>query len=163
ACADTAETTIVRGAPAITTQVSAQSTAPGAQITDTATVTGLGKLAATVNVELWGPYATRDAINCQGTPVWTGTLAATGDGAYTTAPVRLPAAGYYTYRESLAATEAFDAVQSACADVAETTLAKAAPAVVTQVSAQAVRPGSQISDTLKVSGLGKTPATIDVK
>ena len=54
------------------------------------------------------------------------------------------AAGYYTYRESIAATEAFDAVQTACAEVAETTLAAAAPQV-TQVSSHAVvRPGSQI-------------------
>jgi Sortase domain len=162
ACADTAETTLVRGAPTITTQVSAQTTAPGAQITDTAVVGGLGKLAATINVELWGPYATRAAIDCQGTPAWVGTLAANGDGSYTTAPATLPAAGYYTYRESLAATEAFDAVQTACAEVAETTLAKAAPQVVTQVSSQAVHPGSQIADTLQVSGLGKTPVTVDV-
>ena len=89
ACAEASETTIIRGAPSITTQVSAQETAPGAQITDAAVVTGLGKLSATVNVELWGPFPTRAAITCEGTPFWTGTFPAAGDGTYTTAPVTL--------------------------------------------------------------------------
>ena len=163
ACADAAETTVIRGAPAIRTQVSAQQAAPGAQITDTAVVTGLGKLAATVNVELWGPFPTRDAIRCEGTPVWTGTFAANGDGSYTTAPVTLPAAGYYTYREGIAATPAFSAVTTACGEAAETTFAKAAPAVTTIVSSTAVKPGRQLFDRIKVTGLGKTPAKVEVE
>ncbi|WP_053226768.1 sortase domain-containing protein [Solirubrobacter soli] len=163
ACAEVSETTIVRGTPKITTQVSAQETAPGAQITDSAIVTGLGKLAATVNVELWGPFPTRDAIKCEGTPFWTGTFPAAGDGTYTTAPVALTAAGYYTYRESIAATEAFDAVVTNCGEASETTIAKAAPQVETVVSDAVVRPGSDLSDTLKVSGLGKTPVQIEVE
>ena len=52
--------------------MSAQEAAPGAEITDTAVVTGLGKLAATVQVELWGPFPTRAAIRCEGTPAWRG-------------------------------------------------------------------------------------------
>ena len=154
---------MIRGAPAIRTQVSAQQAAPGAQITDTAVVTGLGKLAATVNVELWGPFPTRDAIRCEGTPVWTGTFAANGDGSYTTAPVTLPAAGYYTYREGIAATPAFSAVTTACGEAAETTFAKAAPAVTTIVSSTAVKPGRQLFDRIKVTGLGKTPAKVEVE
>ena len=163
ACAEVAETTIVRGAPAITTQVSAQETAPGAQITDAAVVSGLGKLAATVNVELWGPFPSRDAIRCEGTPFWTGTFPAAGDGTYTTAPVTLTAAGYYTYRESIAATEAYDAVVTACGEVTETTLAKATPKVTTVVSNAVVRPGGAIFDRLTVTGLGSTPATIELE
>jgi LPXTG-site transpeptidase (sortase) family protein len=163
ACAEASETTIVRGQPSITTQVSAQETAPGAQITDAAVVTGLGKFSATVNVELWGPFPTRDAIACEGTPFWTGSFPATGDGTYTTAPVALTAAGYYTYRESIAATEAFDAVVTNCGEASETTIAKAAPQVTTVVSDAVVRPGSQLSDTLDVTGLGKTPVKIDVE
>jgi LPXTG-site transpeptidase (sortase) family protein len=159
ACAEASETTIIRGAPSITTQVSAQETAPGAQITDAAVVTGLGKLSATVNVELWGPFPTRAAITCEGTPFWTGTFPAAGDGTYTTAPVTLAAAGYYTYRESIAVA----AVVTNCGEASETTLAKAAPQVSTVVSDAVVRPGGQLSDTLTVTGLGKTPATIDVE
>ena len=163
ACAEAAETTVVRGAPAITTQVSAQTTAPGAQITDTAVVTGLGKLSATVNVELWGPFASPAEIRCEGTAAWTGTFVANGDGSYTTAPVTVPAAGYYTYRESIAATDAFAGVTTACGEAAETTFAKATPAVTTIVSAAAVKPGKQIHDRIKVTGLGKTPARIEVE
>ncbi len=78
-------------------------------------MTGLGTLAATVNVELWGPFPTREAIRCEGTPFWTGTFAANGDGTYTTAPRHARRAGYYTYRESIAATEAHDAVHDRAA------------------------------------------------
>jgi LPXTG-site transpeptidase (sortase) family protein len=163
ACAEVSETTIIRGTPAITTQISAQETTPGAQVTDSAVVTGLGTFTATVNVSLWGPYPTRESMNCQGTPAWTGTFPATGDGTYTTAPATLPAAGYYTYQESIAATEAFDAVTTPCGEVSETTIAKAAPQVSTVVSRQAVRPGGQLTDTLNVTGLGKTPVTIELE
>jgi LPXTG-site transpeptidase (sortase) family protein len=162
ACAEASETTIVRGAPTITTQVSAQETAPGAQITDAAVVSGLGKLSATVGVELWGPFATRDAIKCEGAPLWTGSFPAAGDGTYTTAPVTLTAAGYYTYREGIAATEAFDAVLTDCGEASETTLAKAAPQVTTVVSDAVVKADGQLADKLTVTGLGKTPATVAV-
>ncbi len=162
-CADTAETTVVRGSPAVTTQVSAQATAPGATITDTAVVSGLGKLGATVNVELWGPYPSRAAIACTGTPAWTGTLAAAGDGSYATPAFTVPAAGYYTYRESIAATEAYPAVTTACGDAAETTLATATPQVTTAASSDVVKPGGELFDRVKVTGLGKTPAQVEVE
>ncbi len=126
-------------------------------------MTGLGKLSATVNVELWGPFPTRAAIACEGTPFWTGTFPATGDGTYTTAPVTLTTAGYYTYRESIAETEAYDAVQTVCGEVAETTIARATPKVTTVVSTAVVRADRQIFDRLTVSGLGQTPATIDLE
>ena len=45
------------------TQVSAQEAAPGRARSPTpSVVSGLGVLSATVNVELWGPYATREAM-----------------------------------------------------------------------------------------------------
>jgi hypothetical protein len=162
ACAEVAETTVVRGQPAIRTQVSAQETAPGAQITDSVVVSGLGKLSATVTVELWGPFATRAAVRCEGTPFWTGTLPVTGDGTYATAPVTLTQAGYYTYRESIAATEAHEAVVTACGEASETTVAKAAPKVTTVASNDVVKPDDELFDTLTVTGLGATPATIEV-
>ena len=70
-------------------------------------------------------------------------------------------AGYYTYRESIAATEAYDAVVTPCGEVSETTLAKAAPKVTTVVSDAVVKPDAEIFDRLTVSGLGKTPATVE--
>ena len=162
-CAETAETTIVRGHPQITTQVSAQETAPGASITDSVAVSGLGALSATVNVELWGPFPTREAIRCEGTPLATSTLTATGDGTYTSAPTTLDRAGYYTYRESIAATDALAAPATACGEVSETTFARATPAVTTVVSNQVVRPGARIFDRIRVTGLGRTPAQVEVR
>ena len=164
ACAEAAETTIVRGTPTITTQVSAQETAPGAQITDSAVVTGLGKLAATVNVELWGPFPTREAITCEGTPFWTGHVpggrrrhvhdrAGHADARPATTPTasRSPPPRPTTRWSTN------------CGEASETTLAKAAPQVTTVVSDAVVRPDAQLSDTLNVTGLGKTPATVEVE
>ena len=147
ACGDAVETTVVTGTPTLATQVSAQEAQPGATITDSVLVGGLGVLTATVQVELWGPYATREAMTCTGTPYATGTFTANGDGTYTTAPVVLDAAGYYTYRESIVATAAYPAVTTACGEATETTLVSATPSVTTVVSDEVVRPGSRISDT----------------
>ena len=118
ACAEVAETTVVRGAAG--DHDPDQRAGDGSGRRDhglRGRVSGLGKLGATVNVELWGPFPTREAIRCEGTPFWTGTLPVTGDGTYTTAPVTLAQAGYYTYRESIAATEAYEAVITACGEV----------------------------------------------
>ena len=161
ACADTAETTIVTGQPKITTQVSSQQAAPGATITDKAVVTGLGGLQAAVTVELWGPFDTRGAIRCTGTPFWRGTFTAKGDGTYTTAPVKLTKAGYYTYRESIADTPAYAAFVGACADTTETVLAHATPTLTTAVSNEVVRPHSTLTDKIRVQGLGQTAARIE--
>lgn len=163
ACGEVSETTVVRGSPAITTQISAQQTAPGAQITDTVVITGLGALTANVVAELWGPYPTKEAMTCQGEPAWRGSFTATGDGSYVTEAVTIPQAGYYTYREYIAEGPAFLGAQTACGEAAETTLAKAAPKVETIVSDAVVRPGSEIFDRIKVSGLGKTATTIEVE
>ena len=147
----------------MTTQVSAQETKPGATITDQVVVTGLGVVTAQIQVELWGPFETPGAIVCSGTPASTTTLTANGDGTYTSAPVRIDRAGYYTFRESLAGSAANDAASTACGEASETTIARAVPKVTTIVSDDVVRPGSSIFDTLRVTGLGKTPATIDLE
>jgi hypothetical protein len=162
-CADTAETTIVLGQPALQTQVSAQRTKPGGTITDKVVVSGIGKLALPVQVALYGPFATRGAINCSGTPYWHGTFVARGDGTYTTAAVRIDKAGYYTYREAIAASEASPAATTTCAEAAETAFAHAQPAVTTVTSNEVVRPGETIFDRVRVTGLGKTAARIRVE
>ncbi|MGE4425212.1 MAG: class F sortase [Solirubrobacteraceae bacterium] len=163
ACGEATETSIVRGTPRIVTQISKQDTAVGADVTDTAVVTGLGRLKADVKAELWGPYPSRDAMTCQGTPYWQGTFTADGDGSYVTAPVKLEQAGYYTYREEILASDAHDGFKTECGEAAETTIARAAPKVRTRVSSQVVRPGSRIFDRLTVSGLGKTPARVEAE
>jgi hypothetical protein len=162
-CSDTAESTIVEGHPAVSTQVSDTNTSPGSKLSDTAVVTGLGALTATVNVELFGPYDSPSAIDCQGTPVWTGSFTANGDGTYKTAPVTLKAAGYYIYHESIAPTTAYAAADTGCTGASETTFAHASPALGTTVSNAVVKPGSTIADKIRVSGLGTTPAVIAVQ
>ena len=162
-CAAEPETTIVRGKPQIRTQVSAQEAAPGAAITDAVVVTGLGALSATVEVALYGPFPSRAEIRCDVPPVAASQLAVTGDGTYTSAPTTLTKAGYYTYRETIAATNAFDGAATGCGEVTETTFVRAKPAVTTVVSNAVVRPGSSISDRIKVTGLGQTPATVEVR
>ncbi|MEA2190774.1 MAG: hypothetical protein QOI73_895 [Solirubrobacteraceae bacterium] len=163
ACAAAPETTIVRGRPALATQISTQQAEPGAAITDAVTVSGLGVLSATVDVALYGPFASPGEIRCDGAPLATSSLAVAGDGTFTSAPTTLTKAGYYTYRESLAATATHDAASTACAEVAETTVVRAHPAVRTVVSQTVVHRGTSISDRISVSGLGDTPAKVDVR
>ncbi len=162
-CGEAAETTIVTGEPKVKTQVSAKQTRPGATITDKVIVTGLGELAGTVKVELFGPFATVGGITCDGEPVWSSRLAVTGDGTYTTSPVRISRVGYYTFRESLAKTPQYSAFDGKCGETSETTVARAAPRVTTLVSNEVVVPGSTITDRVRVTGLGRTEARIDME
>jgi LPXTG-site transpeptidase (sortase) family protein len=163
ACAEAAETAIVRGTPAIRTQVSEAQTAPGSQLRDTAIVSGLGALKADVQVELWGPFATQAEMRCDGTPFWTGTFSAPGDGTYLTDPVTLTKAGYYTYRERILPSGAYSGVETACGEAAETTFTRAAPKVTTTVSDAVVGQKTSVADHLVVTGLGQTAATVQVE
>ncbi len=145
------------------TQISSQDSAPGDSITDTVAVSGIGALELPVTVQLYGPYPSIAAIDCAGTPAWTGTFVAKGDGEYVTDEVPVGVAGYYVYHESIAAGQANTAAQTTCADTAETTFVHATPAVETLVSNAVVRPGSTITDRIKVTGLGTTPARVGVE
>jgi hypothetical protein len=161
-CSTTDETTLVPATPTVTTKVSSATAAPGSQISDTAVVSGLGIFSATVDVKLYGPYATKQAIDCSGTPLSSTTLAANGDGSYTSQKVTLPSAGYYTFNESIAATADYPAVSTPCAAASETTFAQGSPQLATQASDAVIEPGSTLTDHVKVSGLGTTPATVNV-
>ena len=70
------ETTLAKAAPKVTTVVSDAVVQPDDEIFDTLTVTGLGKTPATVEVELYGPYASRADIDCEGAPYWKGKVEA---------------------------------------------------------------------------------------
>jgi hypothetical protein len=163
ACADTAETTILAGAPQVHTKVSKQQIRPGTQLTDTLVVSGIGGLEVTVKVDLFGPFQTHGGVSCSGKPAWTGSVLAKGNGTYTTAPTTISRVGYYVYRESIAAAPETAAFAGNCADEAETTLATAAPTVGTLVSDDVVVPGGRISDAITVSGLGSSAAKIGVE
>src|SRR4029079_9336482 len=124
---DPAERVKVIAQPLVHTQVSDQQVKPGASITDKVVVEGLGGENGTIQRPLYGPFGSSDAISCDGTPVWTGTVEANGDGEYRTGPFRVAKPGYYTYRESLAASEFVRATETPCLDAAETTVVSAAP------------------------------------
>ena len=83
---------------------------------------------------LYGPYATPAAMTCTGPPFWTGSFAAPADGTYVTDPVTLTVPGYYTYRESIAASEFVRAADTPCAAARETTVVRGSPQIRTQVS-----------------------------
>jgi Sortase domain len=162
-CGEVEETTVVVASPQVRTRISDQTTRPGVRITDRVIVEGLGALAVTVKVALFGPFASRSAIRCTGQPYWRGTFSARGDGTYTTQPVEIDRVGYYTYRESIAGSVASKPAVTECADVAETTLATAQPAVTTIVSNDVVGLGSTLFDRIRVSGLGETRVRIGVE
>src|SRR5205823_3180640 len=88
-CGETSETTVASARLQIATSVSDQQATVGAQIHDTVVVSGLGSLSVPVTVDLWGPFASPGAIRCTGTPHWTGTITAAGDGTYQTQPVTI--------------------------------------------------------------------------
>jgi hypothetical protein len=100
------ESTVVV-APAVHTIASAHAVPVGASIRDHVRVTGTNGLRGVVTGELLGPIADHNGA-CAGLN-WAGAdVAATitplpvaGDGAVVTAPIRLPAAGCYTFVESL--------------------------------------------------------------
>jgi hypothetical protein len=162
-CADVAETTVLSGQPKVVTTAGSQRTKPGAALNDRIEVTGLGALSVPVRAELWGPFATRGGITCTGTPFWTGTVVAEGDGTYTTPSVKVEKAGWYAYRESIAAGPATSGFTAPCAETSETTLVEAAPSLTTLVSGALVRPGSVLYDRIRVTGLGRTAAAIEVE
>jgi Sortase domain len=116
-CGETTETTVVGG---VSTLVSAEVVFPGASIFDRVQVLGLRTSTARIEVELFGPFATRAAISCSGAPYWRGTVVAHGDGVVRTAPVRLAKAGFYTFRERIAGST----LKTECAEVSETALAR---------------------------------------
>jgi LPXTG-site transpeptidase (sortase) family protein len=116
----------------------------------------------TVTVNLFGPFETRGGISCSGTPAGTVKVVAKGDGTYRTQPVTLGDVGYYTFQESIPATTQNAGFSGTCGETAETTLVAAHPTVTTLVSSDVVRPGSGLSDHVKVSGLGESEAAVQV-
>ncbi len=112
----------VRAAPTLATIVSAEVARRGARIFDRIRVSGLGRTTATIEVQLFGPFATRSAIRCEGRAYWTGTVTANGDGEIRSPSVKLARPGFYTYRERLVGSPVVDELTTACPLAIETTL-----------------------------------------
>jgi hypothetical protein len=156
-CGVAAESVLVEVVPKLTTAVDAQRVAVGEPLTDRIQVQGLAG-PVTIEASLYGPFPSKDAIACNGTPVWTGTIVASADGEFETAPYSPTRLGYYTYREQIVAGDLVRKVQTACADAAETTLVavrphRAAPALATVASHEVVRPGSMLFDRILIRGV----------
>ena len=91
-----------------------RSVSPGAQISDTLKVSGLGQTPATSTSTLYGPYASRADIDCAGTPYWKGKVAVTGDGTFSTPKATVRRVGFYVFRERIAGSETVTATQGEC-------------------------------------------------
>jgi Sortase domain len=119
----TASTSLtVRAQPTISTVVSTEVARRGAHIFDRIRVEGLGNTRATIEVELFGPFATRSEINCQGRPYWKGSVEVDGDGEVRSPAMKPRKAGFYTYRERLIGTSVVNEFTTECPLAVETAL-----------------------------------------
>ena len=112
----------VRAIPTVATHSSSQVARGGSRIFDRIRVTGLGKTAATIEVELYGPFATRAAIRCAGRPYWTGSVIANGDGEIRSPAPRLARPGFYTHRVRVIGSRYVDEFTTECARATQTAL-----------------------------------------
>jgi hypothetical protein len=159
-----------RAAPRVSTVVSAPVVRPGSSIFDRIRVEGLGRTSARVRVELFGPFASRDAIECRGRPRWTRTIAVSGDGVVRSPAVRLTKAGFYTYRERVVGAPLVDAFTTECPLAVETSLV--APRILTgggdpAAAAPAADPRTERPVRVRVPSVGidapVAPAGIDLR
>jgi Sortase domain len=155
-CGEAAESFLVQVVPKLTTTISAQRVTVRSQLTDVIHVHGLAG-PVTIEASLYGPFPSKSAISCDGTPVWTGTIVATADGDYETAAYSPTRLGYYTYRERIVTGDLVRRVQTPCAEVAETTLVSVYRqpvfSLTTIASHEVVRPGSMLFDRIAISGV----------
>ena len=169
-CGEITETTFVHARPELTTLVSAQLARPGSRIADRIRVHGLGETQAAVEVELFGPFASRAAIRCSYRHLrWHGRITVAGNGETRSPGVTVARAGFYGYRERLIGTPLITGSTTPCAIEAETTLAT--PLIVTgrgDTAAHAPAPdsGAGVPVRVTIPSLGITaaisPSAIDV-
>ena len=112
----------VRATPSVAMGSSTQVARGGTRIFDRIRVTGLGTTSATVEVDLFGPFATRAAIRCAGRPYWTGSVIANGDGAIRSRAPRLARPGFYTHRVRVLGSRYVDGFTTECARPTQTAL-----------------------------------------
>jgi len=150
----TVAATAARRQIAVTTAATPSVLVPGGTSTDRVVISGAAPgWTGTVSVRIYGPFPAQAQIRCDGTPLWTGTFAARGNGTYGTSPVGLARAGWYAYVLVVPGDTADLGVTTACAVPAETFKVQAAPALTTTVSTQRATVGDSIYDTVHVTGL----------
>src|SRR6266536_1990919 len=99
--------------PAVTSLVSSQVVRAGGTIFDRVRVAGLAGGTASIEVELFGPFRSRAAIACTGSPYWRRRMRATAAGMRTP-PVHVTRAGFYTYRQRLVGPASLAGAQTPC-------------------------------------------------
>jgi hypothetical protein len=150
--------------PAATTVVSRQLVRPGGQIFDHVRVRGLGGRAASIEVELFGPFASRSAIACTGRPYWRHRITTATASEIRSPPTELTKAGFYVYREHVVR-PARSRVRTRCGLVSETTLAT--PQIATgrgdpTAEARVTGRGDRTPLQLRIPALGIKAAVVPV-
>jgi Sortase domain len=107
--------------PVVTSLVSHQIVRAGGTIFDRVRVAGLAGRTASVEVELFGPFPSRSAITCTGSPYWQRRMDVTA-AEFSTPPVQVAKAGFYTYRQRLVGPASLAGAPTPCGVVSETTL-----------------------------------------
>jgi hypothetical protein len=110
-----------RASPDLATAISRPIVRPGSSIFDRIRIHGLGTMPAEVEVELYGPFATRSQLSCAGTPYWHGRVVAY-EGETHSPPVRISRAGFYGFREHVLASPVLEGMTTDCAIPVETAL-----------------------------------------
>jgi hypothetical protein len=130
-CGETAQTVLARATPILVSAAAVpdQIVRPGARVSDRIRVRGLGSTEAAVQVDLFGPFASRAAIRCNGRPIWHGKVVVSGERPVRSPAVTVTRAGFYTYRERLLSTTLVAGSSSECASATRTLLAT--PKIVT--------------------------------
>jgi Sortase domain len=155
--------------PVVTSVVSSQIVRAGGTIFDRVRVAGLAGSTASIEVELFGPFPSRGAITCTGSPYWRRRMSATAV-EIRTPPVRVAKAGFYTYRQRLVGPAAIAGTPTPCGVVSETTLST--PHISTgrgdsTADARATPRGGQTPVWLRISALGIkaaiVPEVIDIE
>jgi hypothetical protein len=155
----------VRATPTLNTVVSTEIARGGTQIFDRIRVGGLGRTTARIHVDIFGPFATRSAIRCQGRPRWTRSLSVSGDSEIRSPAVELSRPGFYIYRERLTGSSLVDEFTTECTRAAQTALI--APRIITggpNAARYVAAPGARDSrpTRVRVASVGIDAAVLPV-
>jgi Sortase domain len=142
--------------PAVTSLVSSQIVRAGGTIFDRVRVAGLAGSMASIEAELFGPFRSRAAIACTGSPYWRRRMRATA-AEFRTPPVYVTRAGFYTYRQRVVGPASVAGAETPCGVVSETTLST--PQISTgrgdsTADARSMARGDRVPVWLKISELG---------
>jgi hypothetical protein len=142
-----------RARPLMVATASSEIVRPGSPIFDRIRVEGLSGATGRVEVELFGPSASRQTISCTRRPYWRGRLTVAGDTEVRSPPVEVTQAGFYAYRVHLVGTATIPGSTTDCALASETLLA--APRIVAG--------GGDLTEGVRAPSVGgRTPVRVRI-